>query len=463
MYMIDIVGKHGIITDSSEMFPYLEEERGIFHGRSIAVVCPSSVSEISSVVRLCASQNVGIVPQGGNTGLCGGAIPSSGTEIILSLSRLNKIRAIDPINFTITVDSGVVLETIQKVASDVECLFPLSFPSEGSAQIGGIISTNAGGVGVLRYGNARDLVMGLEVILPDGEIWDGLLGLRKDNTGYDLKQLFVGSEGTLGVITAAVLKLFPKPRDIQTAFCALSSLDAVISLFSQFRVFSNDQISAFELISRICLDMTIAHTQDVIDPFVEHYDWYILIELSSSRDDECLSDRFNNLLSFAIEKGYIADAVIASSYKQQRALWHIRESIPEAQKSEGGSIKHDVSVPISVVPDFIRQASLAVETAMAGIRVVAFGHVGDGNIHFNLSQPIGADRKSYLSQWDRMNRIVHDLVIKMNGSISAEHGIGQLKRKELEYYKAPLALALMKRIKASIDPNGLMNPGKIFK
>ncbi|PKU26073.1 FAD-binding oxidoreductase [Telmatospirillum siberiense] len=457
-----VVGPQGLLTGASEMAPYLEEQRGLFHGKALAVVRPGSTEEVAAVVRLCAEQGIGIVPQGGNTGLCGGASPdTTGSEIILNVSRMNKIRAIDPVNFTMTVEAGVILQTVQDTASDADCLYPLSFGAEGSAQIGGTIATNAGGAGVLRYGNARDLVMGLEVVLPDGRIWDGLRTLRKDNTGYDLKHLFIGSEGSLGIITAAVLKLFPKPTDIQTAFCALGSLDAALALLSRARAATGDSVTTFELIPRIGLEIAVKHVHGVTDPLAERHDWYVLMELSSSRADANLQESLETLLGDAMEEGEVVDAVIASSSERQQALWRIREGIPEAQKREGGSIKHDVSVPISAVPEFIRQASLAVEAAIPGIRPVPFGHVGDGNIHFNLSQPIGADKQAYIGEWARMNRIVHDIVVGIQGSISAEHGIGQLKKNELAHYKAPLELDLMKRIKAAFDPRGLMNPGKI--
>lgn len=458
-----VVGRQGLLTTASDMAPYLEEQRGLFHGKAMAVVRPDSTAAVASVVKLCAARNVSVVPQGGNTGLCGAAAPDeSGTAIILSLSRLNRIRAIDPINFTATVEAGVILRTVQEAAEDADCLYPLSFAAEGSAQIGGTIATNAGGLGVLRYGTARDLVMGLEVVMPDGRIWDGLRTLRKNNTGYDLKQLFIGSEGTLGVITAAVLRLFPKPRDIQTAFCALGSLDAALALLSRARAATGDSVTAFELIPRIALDMTVRHIPGAADPLAERHDWYALVELSSSRADAGLRDGLEALLGEAMESGEVADAVLALSSDQRNALWRLREGIPEAQKGEGGSIKHDVSVPTSAIPDFIRKASQAVEAAIPGIRPVPFGHVGDGSLHFNLSQPIGADKTSYLGEWSRMNRIVHDIVADMQGAISAEHGIGRLKREELAYYKSPLELDLMKRIKASLDPRGLMNPGKIL-
>ena len=458
-----IVGPGGLVTGAVEMAPYLEEERGLYHGRAQAVVRPGSTAEVSDVVRLCADQRIGIVPQGGNTGLCGGAAPDdTGEQILICLSRMNKLRAVDPVNFTMTVDAGVILQTVQEAAEDVDCIFPLNFAAQGSCQVGGAIATNAGGAGVLRYGNTRDMVLGLEVVLPDGRIWDGMRILRKDNTGYDLKQLFIASEGTLGIITGAVLKLFPKPKDVQTALCALADLDAALALLSRARAATGDLVSAFELIPRIGLDMAVAHVPGVSDPLAESHPWYALIELSTSRPDADLRDNFEALLGQAMEEGEVVDAVLAASSEQRRGLWRIREGIPEAQKHEGGSIKHDISVPISSVPRFIRTATAAVEGALPGVRVVSFGHVGDGNIHFNLSQPVGADRTGFLAEWGRMNRIVHDIVVEMRGSFSAEHGIGQLKKGELLHYKAPLEVDLMKRIKAAFDPRGVMNPGKVL-
>ncbi len=458
-----IVGPNGLITEPAAMTPYLEEERGLFHGRARMVVRPASTAETAEVVRLCAEAGLSIVPQGGNTGLCGGAAPDlSGDQVVLSLQRMNRVRAIDPLNFTITVDAGVILESVQQAADQAGCLFPLSLGAEGSCQIGGNISTNAGGSGVLRYGNTRDLVLGLEVVLPDGRVWDGLKCLRKDNTGYDLKHLFIGGEGTLGIITAAVLKLFPKPQEVETGFCALSDLDAALALLARGRAATGDQVTAFELVPRIGLELGCRLVPGVTDPFDGPHQWYALIELSSSRSDGSLKETMETLLGAAFEAGEVADAVIASSFDQRDALWRIRENIPEAQKREGGSIKHDVSVPTSAVPQFIRRATAAVEQAMPGVRAVPFGHLGDGNIHFNLTQPAGADKQAFLGRWEEMNRIVHDIVVDMRGSISAEHGIGQLKKGELAHYKAPLELELMQRIKAALDPQGIMNPGKIL-
>lgn len=458
-----ILGPRGLLTEAGDMAPYLTEERGLFLGRARAVARPASTEETAAVVRLCAEEGVGIVPQGGNTGLCGGAAPdSSGNEIILNVSRMNRVRAIDPVNFTMTVEAGAILEAVQKAADAAGCLFPLSMGAEGSCQIGGNIAANAGGSGVLRYGNTRDLVLGLEAVLPDGSVWDGMRSLRKDNTGYDLKQLFIGSEGTLGIVTAAVIKLFPKPQDSQTAFCALTGLDQAISLLARARAASGDQITAFELVPRIGLEMAASVIPGVSDPFADAHDWYVLMELSSSRADADLRGNLETLLGDAIEAGDVADAVIAGSLEQRHALWHMREGIPTAQKSYGGIIKHDVSVPVSSVPAFIRAAIAAVEKEMPGVRPVPFGHVGDGNIHFNLNQPEDADKDAFTKDWPRMNRVVHDIVHAMNGSISAEHGIGQLKRDELTHYKAPIDLVLMRKIKAAFDPKGIMNPGKVL-
>lgn len=458
-----ILGPAGLILDKDLMAPYLEEERGLYHGRACAVARPASTDETAQLVRLCAAAGVAVVPQGGNTGLCGGAAPDgSGQQLLVSLQRMNRVRAVDPINFTMTVEAGVILENVQKAALEAGCLFPLSLGAEGSCQIGGNIATNAGGTAVLRYGNTRELVMGLEVVLPDGRIWDGLRRLRKDNTGYDLKQLFIGAEGTLGIITAAVLKLFPKPEDQQTAFCALSDLDQVLALLARARAMTADQISAFELVPRIGLQMGMDLVPGVGDPFDGPHEWYVLMELSSSRREGGLAESLETLLAAALEAGEVVDAVIASSLEQRKALWRIREGIPEAQKRDGGSIKHDVSVPTAAVPDFLRRATQAVLAAEPLLRVVPFGHVGDGNIHFNLSQPPGAEKQAFLGQWQRMNRIVHDIVVEMGGSISAEHGIGQLKKDELAHYKDPVALELMAKIKAAFDPQGVMNPGKLI-
>jgi len=458
-----VVGPNGLLTEPADTAPYLEEERGLYHGQALAVVRPASTAEVAEVVKLCAAAGVAVVPQGGNTGLCGGGCPvGDKPAVVISTGRMNAIRSVDPLNFTMTVEAGVVLQTIQQKADEAGCFFPLSLGAEGSCQIGGNISTNAGGSGVLRYGNTRELVLGLEVVLPDGQIWDGLRALRKDNTGYDLKQLFVGAEGTLGIITAAVIKLFPKPKDVQTAFVAMADLDSALALLARARGVSGDQVTAFELVGRNGLDLDIENIPGITDPFEDKHDWYVLMELSTSRPEGSLQESLETLLGEAMEAGEVVDAVMANSLEQRNGLWRIREGVPEAQKKYGGSIKHDVSVPVSSVPEFIHRATAAVEAAMDGVRVIPFGHVGDGNIHFNLSQPKGGDKQAFLARWEEMNRIVHDIVVELRGSISAEHGIGVLKREELSHYKASLELDLMRKVKAALDPNGVMNPGKVI-
>jgi len=458
-----VVGPNGLLTELTDMAPFLEEERGLYHGNALAVIRPASTSEVAEVVKLCAAAGVSIIPQGGNTGLCGGGCPTGDRpQVVISTGRMNHIRSVDPLNFTMTVEAGVILQTIQQKADEADCFFPLSLGAEGSCQIGGNISTNAGGSGVLRYGNTRELVLGLEVVLPDGQIWDGLRSLRKDNTGYDLKQLYIGGEGTLGIITAAVIKLFPKPRDVQTAFVALADLDSALALLARARGATGDQVTAFELVGRNGLELDIENIPGISDPFEEAHDWYVLMELSTSRPESNLQESLETLLGEAMEAGEVVDAVMANSLEQRHGLWRIREGVPEAQKKYGGSIKHDISVPVSSVPEFIHRATPAVEAAMEGVRVIPFGHVGDGNIHYNLSQPRGGDKQAFLARWEEMNRIVHDIVVEMRGSISAEHGIGQLKKIELEHYKTSLELDLMRKIKAALDPQGLMNPGKVI-
>lgn len=458
----EIVGPAACIRDESAMAPYLHEERGLYRGKAALVVRPGTTAELAAIVTACAAARIPIVPQGGNTGLCGGAAPhEDASEIIVSLGRMNKVRAIDPTNFTITVEAGCILADVQRMAAEQNCLFPLSLAAEGSCQIGGNLATNAGGINVLRYGNARDLVLGLEVVLPDGRIWNGLRALGKDNTGYALRQLFVGSEGTLGIITAAVLKLFPRPAETATAFCAINSLDDASKLLNRARALSGDAVTAFELIPRIGLEMCMRHIAGVTDPLAAPHPWYVLIEFSTSRPDASVRTSFETLLETAFGEEIIADAVIAESLEQRNSLWRIRESLPEAQKHEGGSIKHDVAVPVSLVPAFIDQGMALIAANFPGARPVPFGHLGDGNIHFNISQPPGADKAAYLARWTEMNRLVHDLVVSMNGSISAEHGIGRLKVDEMKHYKDPVELDLMRRLKHALDPQNLMNPGKV--
>jgi len=465
------VGPKGVVEGAEAIEPYLLESRGMFHGAARLVVRPANTAEVSEVVRLARAARIPVVPQGGNTGLCGGGVPGQdGRSIVLSLGRMNRIRALDPIDFTVTAEAGCILAEIQKAAEHVDRLFPLSLGAEGSCQIGGNLSTNAGGIAVLRYGNARDLCLGLEVVLPDGRIWDGLRVLRKDNTGYDLKHLFIGAEGTLGVITAATLKLFPRPREIETAFLGLRRARDAMELFARARAASGDQLTAFELIPRIGLDFAMRHVAGVPDPLQRPHDWYVLLEVTSSRAGGKLREGLEAFLGEMIEAGLIEDGAVAASAQQGMQLWRIREGMVEAQKQEGGSIKHDVSVAVSRVADCIERLVAAVEARVPGCRPLAFGHVGDGNIHFNVSEPARADYKAdraptaaFMARRREMNEIVHGIVRDMNGSISAEHGIGILKRDELPRFKPAVALDLMRTVKRALDPDNLMNPGKIFE
>jgi len=456
-----VVGRKGWVDDPRQQEPYLTEARRLWRGTTRLAVRPASTLEVAEVVRICAEARLPIVPQGGNTGLVGGSVPSEdGHNIVLALGRMNRIRAIDTVNFTMTVEAGCILARLQQAAAEVDRLFPLSLGAAGSCQIGGNLSTNAGGIAVLRYGNARELALGLEVVLPDGQIWDGARGLRKDNTGYDLKQLFIGGEGTLGVITAATVKLFPKPREIETAFLGLTRVEDIMALFARARAATADQLTAFELIPLAALDLALAHIAGTIDPLAERQPWYVLLEMSSSQTDSGLRGLLERLLESALEEGLIADGVIAESGAHAKELWRIREAIVEAQ-DYSGSIKHDVSVPVSRVAEFIIRASAAVTERLPGIRPMAFGHVGDGNIHFNLTQPDGADTAAYLARWQEFNDIVHGIVHELHGSISAEHGVGRLKREEITHYKSPVEIELMRRIKCALDPHNIMNPGKV--
>src|ERR1700756_4398453 len=446
------VGPRGWIADPSDQEPYLVEARGLYRGATRLVVRPASTAEVAAVVGICAEAKLPVVPQGGNTGLVGGGVPpEDGHNIVLALGRMNRIRAIDPVNFTMTVEAGCILADLQLAAAEADRLFPLSLGAEGSCQIGGNLSTNAGGIAVLRYGNTRELTLGLEVVLPDGRIWDGLRGLRKDNTGYDLKQLFIGGEGTLGIITAATLKLFPKPREIETAFLGLSRVEDVMALCARARAATDDQLTAFELIPRAGLDLALAHIPGTIDPLAAPHPWYVLLEMSSSQTESGLRRLLERLLATALEEGLIADGVIAESGAQAKELWHIREAIVEAQLYSG-SIKHDVAVPVSRVADFIIRATAGVCERLPGIRPMAFGHVGDGNIHFNLTQPEGMDKTAYLVRWREFNDIVHGVVRELHGSISAEDGVGIMKRDEITHYKPPIEIELMRRIKKALDP-----------
>lgn len=451
------------VLEADDAAPYLEDWRGRYRGRALAVVKPGDTSAVAAVVAACASAGVPLVPQGGNTGLCGGATPlPDGRAVVLNLSRLNRIRALDPLDRSICVEAGCTLAQVQAAAAEVDCLFPLSLASEGSCEIGGNISTNAGGVHVLRYGNTRDLVLGLEVVLPDGRIWNGLRNLRKDNTGYDLKQLFIGAEGTLGVITAAVLKLFPQPQSRLVSWLAVRDPEAALALLGSLGAQCGDRVTAFELVGQTSLDLVLRHIPGSTHPLPAHRGWSVLVELSDSASAADLAACLEGALEQAMARGWVLDAVMARSISQAQSLWSLRENISEAQKREGFSIKHDIAVPVSLVPRFLEEAESVLRRQCLGVRIVAFGHFGDGNLHFNLSKPDGEENQRFLDRTPEINRIVHDLVVAHGGSISAEHGIGQLKRNELRRYKSPLELELMGRIKSALDPLGVMNPGKLL-
>lgn len=461
--LISIVGSNAVITQADAMAPHLNDWRGRYHGDAVAVVKPNSTEQVTAIVKLCAETRTAIVPQGGNTSLCGAAVPNTNSNaIVLNLTRMNKIRAIDLDNNTITVEAGCVLAQLQRTAQEHDRLFPLSLAAEGSCTIGGNLSTNAGGTAVLRYGNTRELTLGLEVVLPDGQIWTGLRGLRKDNTGYDLKQLFIGAEGTLGVVTAAVMKLFPQPKSNATAFVGITSPAQALQLFNQLRGNCAERLTGFELISRRCLDFVLRHIPNTTDPLATPYPWYVLIELAESAMSLNAGEILEQELAVALEHSAAVDAAIAKSTAQSQALWTLRENISEAQRFEGASIKHDISVPISSIPEFVTRASAALEAACKDIRIVAFGHMGDGNLHFNVSRPIAQNDTEFFAQSHQINEIVHDLVHTMNGSISAEHGLGQLKREEITRYKSVLELDLMRAVKRAWDPLNIMNPGKVI-
>jgi FAD/FMN-containing dehydrogenase len=446
----DIVGAAHVLTDPNDTRAYFTDWRRQYSGTAECVVRPASTDEVSRVVALCRAENVAVVPQGGNTGLCGGSVPTgSRREVVLALGRMNRIRNLDRLNDTMTVEAGCVLANVQRAADEAGRLFPVSLAAEGSCQIGGNLSTNAGGVNVLRYGTAREQVLGLEVVLPDGRVWDGLRGLRKDNTGYDLKQLFLGAEGTLGIITAAVLRLYPKPTANATAWIALASPAAAIELLALLHERLGDRVSAFELLSRACVEAVLSFAPATQDPFGATHPWYVLAEIADSGDERALRERVEQALGNA----NVIDAVIAQSVDQSRALWRIRETVPEAQFT---NVKHDISVPVSKTAQFIERAGERLAAQYPNVRPYAFGHVGDGNIHYNVGP------ESMVAERAGVNRIVYDVVAELDGSISAEHGLGQLKREEIRAHKAPLELELMRSIKRALDPGGLMNPGKVL-
>jgi FAD/FMN-containing dehydrogenase len=459
-----IVGAAHVLEVAADMAPFLSDWRGRYHGSARAVVRPQDAVELARVVAACAAAGVPMVPQGGNTGLCGGATPlADGAAVVISLARLNRIRAIDADNDTLTVEAGCTLAAVQEAAAAAGRMFPLALASEGSCMIGGNLSTNAGGVQVLRYGNMRELVLGLEVVLPDGRVWDGLRGLRKDNTGYDLKQLFIGAEGTLGIVTAAVLKLFPALRSRATAWVAVPDPAAAVRLLGRLRADCGERVSAFEIVGRAALELVLQHIPGARDPLAGAPAWTVLVELSDPAADAPLTAQLEAALTAAFDKGLASDAVLAASAAQAQALWALRENISEAQRVEGISIKHDVAVPLSRIPEFLARAGRALAQRWPDVRVVAFGHIGDGNLHYNLSKPVATDNPGFIALSGEVNRIVHDLVYELGGSISAEHGLGQLKRDEILHYKAALEIELMQRIKHALDPMGLMNPGKVLR
>jgi FAD/FMN-containing dehydrogenase len=458
-----IVGDAGLLTDPTDTQPFAEDWRRLYRGRTEAVIRPASTQELSEVVRACAAAGVAVVPQGGNTSMVGGAVPNEdGSELVVSLSRMNRLRDIDPVDQTMTIEAGATLKAAQDAAEQAGCLLPLSISSEGSAQVGGILATNAGGNNTLRYGNARDMVLGLEVVLPDGQVWNGLRRLRKDNTGYCLRQLFVGAEGTLGIITAAVLKLVARPRSIEVALCAIPSAQAALDLFGRFQRHDAAAVQAFEYMSGMGMGFVLKHIPGAIMPLAEPSAHYALIELATPRPDADLRASLETILEAALADGLVTDAVIAESQAQRASLWRLREEHAEAQKREGASIKNDVSVPVSRVPELLARAEAACLALMPGIRVVPFGHMGDGNIHLNLEQPEGMDPAAFLARDHEVMDTVCAVVRDLDGSFSAEHGVGRLKPYMMPDWRGGPELELMRRIKQAIDPQGLMNPGKVL-
>jgi FAD/FMN-containing dehydrogenase len=460
---VRIVGEDYAIRDEAAMAPYLVEWRDRYHGKAALVLKPGDTEQVAAILKLANDTRTAIVPQGGNTGLVGGQIPfETGHEVVVALERLDRVRDIDLASNTMTVEAGLVLAQAQQVAASAGRLFPLNLASEGSAQIGGVLATNAGGTAVLAYGSARELALGLEVVLADGQMWNGLKSLRKDNSGYDLKDLMVGSEGTLGIITAAVLRLFPKIAEKVTCMAGLSALETAPAFFARALERAGPALTAFEILPRIGVEFVLAHGSQVRDPFATPHPWYVLFELTSPREGEELSLLAESVLGEGVAAGEIDSAVIASSLAQAEELWRLRELMSEVQKHEGGSIKHDIAVPVAAVPEFVARVNQLVELMIPGARPVPFGHLGDGNIHYNVSQPPGMDRAIFLNYWEALNAAVHEIVLDLGGSISAEHGIGRLKRDLLPHAKGPVELELMRKIKAVFDPNGILNPGKLL-
>ena len=461
--LIALVGANVIRSAPDELAPFLTDHRQLFRGKALALARPQDAGQVAKILGYCNAQRIAVVPQGGNTSYCGGATPDeSGTQLLLSLAGMNRIRRVDPLDFSLTAEAGCLLADVQRAAQDIERLFPLSLGSEGSCQIGGNLSTNAGGTQVLRYGMMRDLVLGLEVVLADGRVLSTLSTLRKDNTGYDIKNLFLGAEGTLGVITAASLKLFPTPRETATAFVAVDDVTAAIALLAWLREASGDQVSSFELIPQIAVDLTTRHVPGVRSPLGTVAPYFVLIELTSSRPDGGLTALLERELAGALERATIADAVIAQNEREREALWRLRESIPEAQRRDGASLKHDISVPVSSLALFHDRASAWVAEHVPEGVLVAYGHVGDGNLHFNINQRKGTSPDALRAREAFIKRAIHDLVREFAGSISAEHGIGRLKVDELSRYAPSVELDMMRTIKRAFDPRGIMNPGKVL-
>ncbi|WP_426177349.1 FAD-binding oxidoreductase [Massilia sp. TWR1-2-2] len=458
-----IVGPDYVLTSQQDCAPYLTDWRGRFTGRALAVLRPNDSAQVAALVRACGDERIALVPQGGNTGLVLGGVPdASGQAVVLSTARLNRIRAVDAVNRTMTVDAGCILHTIQQAAAAQDCLFPLSLAAEGSCTIGGNLSTNAGGTAVLRYGNARELCLGLEVVTPQGDLWNGLRGLRKDNTGYDLRDLFIGAEGTLGVITGAVLKLFPLPESTLTALVALASPHDALSLLNLMQDRCGASLTGFELMSDYCMQLVATHFPHLPKPFVQRHPHYVLLEVSSSESEQHAVALMEGALEQAVELDLADDAVLATSSAQSRALWQLREHIPLAQAAAGKNIKHDISLPASDIADFIDSTNARLQQAFPQCQVVCFGHLGDGNLHYNVAPPDGEPHEQFLANQAAISRIVHDSVDACQGSISAEHGIGALKRDDLARYKSTVELDMMRAIKAALDPLGIMNPGKVL-
>ena len=458
-----IVGADHVFDGGADMAPFLTDQRGRYTGQALAVLRPATVEQVAALVRACAQRRVPIVPQGGNTGLVLGSVPdASGAAVVLSLARLNHIRQVDAVNRTMTVDAGCILQHVQQAAAEQGCLFPLSLAAEGTCTIGGNLATNAGGTAVLRYGNTRELCLGLEVVTAQGEIWSGLRGLRKDNTGYDLRDLFIGAEGTLGIITGAVLKLYPQPKAGITALAALPSPAHALRLLNLMQDHCGSSLTGFELMSRYCLELVARQFPQLPRPFAERHAQYVLLEISSSESEAHAVGLLERSIAAALDGNVIDDAVVATSGVQSTALWQLREHIPLAQARAGKNIKHDISLPVSRIADFITATGPLLDAAFPGCQLVCFGHLGDGNLHYNVAPPDGVSNDDFLLKQDDVNRVVYDSVQAYGGSISAEHGIGALKRAELAHYKTAVELNMMRAIKAALDPLGIMNPGKIL-